>query len=118
MLCAIFARWFINELVPVIKLKEFFDMKRHERRGTIVLLALITALLAVTVLVRDCSPSSATVSEADIRQFEAEADTTTTIMVKPSRDTKAPKHHHRRHSAPKKNKPSQEPRRLDPVPQF
>ena len=102
-------------------IKEFFEMKRHERRGAIVVLALIAVLLAATCVVRCSRESVKPVPTVDIRQFEAEADSATVIDTKPSSKKKATPKTKRRHSSPKPSKPSKPapaPRRLDPVPQI
>lgn len=96
-------------------------MKRHERRGAIVVLALIAVLLAATCVVRCDRDSVQTVPTVDISQFEAEADSTVVINTKPSSKKKATPKTKRRHSSPKPSKPAKPapaPRRLDPVPQI
>ena len=98
--------------------KDFFEMKRHERRGAIVVLALIALLLAATCVVRCSSESSRPVPAVDIRQFEAEADSATVIDAKPSSKKKTAPKTKRRHASPKHSKPAPAPRRLDPVPQI
>ena len=105
------------------RLKEFFEMTRHERRGSIIVLALIALLLAATVAVRSCRHSAEQVQdEAVIRQFENEADTA--ILFAPHKKTlPKPTFNDQRKSKSKKRsrpaapKPSHE-RRLDPVPQI
>ena len=100
------------------KLKGLFEMSRRERRGTVVLLLLMAAVIAVSAIVglkKEAPPADVVRIEA----FDAETDSTVLIVEKPAR-----RHHekHRRsgkHRPAKKNKPtSDKPRRLDPVPQF
>lgn len=98
--------------------KEFFEMKRHERRGTIMVLALIAVLLAVTFVVRNCRGVEQPVPMEDIRQFETDADSTTLMVPKPAHKKPAASRKKRRHAAPKPSKPAPAPRRLDPVPQI
>ena len=99
-----------------MKWKDFFGMTRHERRGTIVLLALIVLVLAVTAILRYCSPSPRVdVTQPGIEQFEQQIDS-----VKPSTPApKSPASTRKRHLPSRKEKrmpPGQ--RRLDPVPQI
>lgn len=103
-------------------LKELFQMSRQERRGTIVVLALIAVLLVGTLVVRSCGKdrSGYIVEQDEIEQFEAATDTVTvtvekTLKKKKRQHTKRTKKHR---SAPKKSRPEDKPRRLDPVPQF
>lgn len=92
-------------------------MKRHERRGTIIVLALIALLLAATWAMRRCGTPDVPTPAVELLQFEAEADSSTITVSKSSRP---PKQHSkkRRAKSPKKPKPSPEPRRVDPVPRF
>ena len=99
-------------------IKEFFEMKRHERRGSIVVLALIAVLLAATFVVRNCHQAEQPVPVVDIRQFEDEADSAVLTVQKPAHKKPATTRKKRRHSAPKPSKPAPAPRRLDPVPQI
>ena len=99
-------------------IKEFFEMKRHERRGSIMVLVLIAALLVATFVVRNCRGTEQPVPVVDIRQFEAEADSATLTVPKPAHKQPAPARKKRRHKAPKPPKPAPAPRRLDPVPQI
>ena len=103
-------------------LKELFQMSRQERRGTIVVLALIAVLLVGTLVVRSCGKdrSGYIVEQDEIEQFEVATDSVTvtvekTLKKKKRQHTKRTK---QRRSAPKKSRPKDEPRRLDPVPQF
>lgn len=105
-------------------MKELFEMSRHQRRGSIVVLALIALLLAATVAMRHCGSSVQPVQSIDIQDFAAEADTTLIStpkrVTKPSSDSKGERRKPRRHrpASPRKPKPAPAPRRLDPVPQF
>ncbi len=96
--------------------KDLFEMTRRERRGTIVLMALIALVLAVTAFFRYCSPSSRVdVAQPGIEQFEQQIDS-----VKPSTPAhKSPVSTRKRHnpSRKEKRKPSGQ-RRLEPVPQI
>ena len=108
----------IPENSIVAKIKDFFEMKRHERRGSIVVMAIIALILVATCYVRSCRGGDSTLSSVDIRQFEAEADTTTITHPKPEHKKPAAAPKKRRHSSPKPSKPAPAPRRLDPVPNF
>ena len=102
-------------------LKELFQMSRQERRGTIVILALIALLLIGTLVVRSCGEdwSEDFVESDEIEQFEAATDSVTVTVEK---NIKKKQHHTKRtkqrRSGPKKSRPEDKPRRLDPVPQF
>ncbi len=97
-------------------------MSRNERRGAIAVLALIAAVLVATCAVR-CSreqvpPVPTTV---DIRQFEAEVDSSAIRHSGPKHKKPAApkKKRHPATSKPRKpSKPAPAPRRLDPVPQI
>ena len=96
-------------------------MSRRERRGTIVVLAVIAILLAGTQIYRSCGKDTITPLQAtEINQFEAEADTAALTVGKAKKDAK--KHHSKRsvppRKTPKKPQPKKPARRLDPVPQF
>lgn len=93
-------------------------MTRHERRGAIVVLVFIALLLAATCIARCNREVVPTVPSADIRQFEAESDSS--VVTLPAHDRKKPtvKKKRRRHATPKPSKPAPAPRRLDPVPQI
>ena len=96
-------------------------MKRHERRGSIVMMAIIALILAATCFVRSCRGEDPALSSVDIRQFEVEADTTTITQTEPERKTPAAARKKRRHTSPRPSKPptpAPAPRRLDPVPNF
>ncbi len=102
------------------KLKELFEMTRRERRGTIVLLVLMSVIITVTSIVcnrKDDLPQTAALSA--VEAFEAQADSTGLAeqQLAPHKSDKKRKPSKRR--AAKKSKPSSDkPRRLDPVPQF
>lgn len=103
-------------------LKELFQMSRQERRGTIVVLALIAVLLVGTLVVRSCGKdrSGYIVEPDEIEQFEVATDSVT-VTVEKTLKKKKRKHIKRtkqRRSGPKKSRPEDKPRRLDPVPQF
>ncbi len=97
-------------------MRDLFEMTRRERRGTIVVLALIAVLLAATVAVRSCRPAQQIYFPTEELMI---TDTTTTPVPdksgRPAKHAKTKKHYPK---SPKKSKPSPEPRRLDPVPQF
>ena len=100
------------------KWQDFFAMTRHERRGTIALMALIALVLAVTALLRFCAPApQVEVQHDDIEQFEQQIDT-----IQPSaphhEKRKKPAASRKRHRPAKQPKSPPQPRRLDPVPQI
>lgn len=99
-------------------MKRLLDMTKRERRGTIVLLLLMGAVLLASLFFsmrKDRAPVAGTDVVA-IEAFEAEADSA--VMSDPPVHHKTDKKKsHKRHAA-KKPKPANRPRRLDPVPQF
>ncbi len=98
--------------------RDFFEMTRHERRGAIVILAIIALLLAVTCVSRCHRPTYIMHETEEVMQFEAEVDSSTVEVAKPSPKQRKGK---RRKSAAKPSKPPKpapSPRRMDPVPQF
>jgi|GEM_PF-1509834 len=108
---------------------DFFAMTRRERRGTIVLLVVIAALLLATLSLRNCSTADVEVDQTAIEQFEQQADSLRTRQERvqqrrktKSKDKSDKKSQKRKsNSKKKKEKPSRqpvEPHRLDPVPQF
>ncbi len=105
-------------------MKDFFDMTRRERQGTILLLALISMVLMCTMAVRSCRTTSQwTVQPAEIQRFESECDSSRVPEASSSRQADAKsrqpkKPASKRHHAPAPDKRRHEPRRLDPVPQF
>jgi len=102
-------------------MRDFFDMTRHERRGTIVLLVIIAVILLSTLAVRSCKTDVPTdAHEAALIQFESEIDSarvddTTAVPQRPR---------HAKRKVRKKKQPtrssgtSPQPRRVDPVPSF
>ena len=103
-------------------MKDFFDMTRQERRGTIVLLALIALILLSTVFVRSCKADAPTgMVDTALVRFETEIDSARYHVREPS-PTKKP--HVNKHKSkkpkpsPHRSKPAPEPRRMDPVPRF
>ena len=97
-------------------------MSRQERRGTIVILALIALLLIGTLVVRSCGEdrSEDIVEHNEIEQFEAATDSVTVTVDKPlkKKNQQHAKRTKKHRSTPKKSRPEDKPRRLDPVPQF
>ena len=100
-------------------MKRLLDMTKRERRGTIVLLFLIGAILVVSLFFnmrKDRVPMAGT-DVVTIEAFEAEADSAVVAENLPVSHKTEKKKSHKRHAA-KKPKPADKPRRLDPVPQF
>jgi len=98
--------------------QDFFAMSRHERRGTIALLALIAVMLAATALWNRCEPASDVGSfQADMEQFEQQIDSMQPA-VRPAHRRHDPTRHRR--PAARKDKPSKphRQRQLEPVPQL
>jgi len=111
-------------------LGDFFSMTRHERRGTIVLLAVIAVLLLVMAVTR-CSHRRSLPRDVDtaaIEAFEAQADSMAAQNAHQTLKRHQPRHKadkdksKRKPGGDKKKKKStrqpQAPHRLDPVPQF
>lgn len=105
-------------------IKDFFEMRRHERRGTIVVLALIAVLLAATAILRCCNDPVPVAQPFDIQQFEADIDSSAAV-IKHTDKSSRPKHSRAKKKSQRKPspakpkpKPDHQPRRLDPVPQF
>ena len=104
-------------------MKELFDMTRRERRGTIIVLALIALVLAVTVMTRLWHDEPPVVPhQEEMLRFDAVTDS-----VPPSQALHRGKPHSGRHPVKKKSpkksgkksgekSPSSAP--MDPVPQF
>lgn len=99
-------------------------MSKHERRGTIVVLALIAVMLAASVAVRSCRDTSV-VSRPSVEQlqFDAATDTVSPPATRPAEKEKPPKKARRSKSTPKssprkspKQPPASQP--MTPVPQF
>lgn len=106
------------------RIKEFFEMTRRERRGTILVLVLIVISLAGTVAVRSCRTDVSDGVHAEAMQrFEAEIDSVgkheekSESSRKPRAATKK-KGKHRSSAKPKHDKPAPQQRPMDPVPQF
>ena len=71
------------QIIIMNGLKESFRMSRRERRGTIVILALIAVLLVSTQAVRSCGKDRAVpLQVTEIEQFEADADSVTFTIDK------------------------------------
>ena len=117
LLCRILS--YICKGIVMNGLKELFQMSRRERRGTIVILALIAVLLAGTLAVRSCGTHRpGLVQEGVIEQFEADADSVTLSVDKADKKQSHRKKGRKRRPSPQKPRPDKTPRRLDPVPQF
>jgi len=110
-------------------MSDFFTMTRHERRGTIVLIVVIAALIAGLAASRSChrgdTPSPET--QQAIEQFEHHTDSLrtrqqearqrkTTRNEKKDADKQKRQRKSKKGKKPAKSEP--QPRRLDPVPQF
>lgn len=103
------------------KIKDFFEMSKRERIGTIVVLVLLTIIMVATVLQRSCEPSPPVIEHMDeLERFETEADSAVVTSVKPkgTKRTKSKSAKKGRHHAPKKDKQPRGPHPIDPVPQF
>lgn len=112
---------------PLKEMKELFDMTRRERRGTIIVLALIALVLAVTVAARHWpTEPPVTVPQEQLKRFDAVTDS-----VPSSQAVRPDKERSRHHPADRKpvrksgkkqdrksdkKSPSSAP--MDPVPQF
>ena len=96
-------------------------MSRRERRGTIVVLAIIAILLAGTQIVRSCENRGQELPQVtEIDEFEAATDSVAITVEKNKKEqrqqrSKRSKPHR---TSPKKPRPEKPARRLDPVPQF
>jgi hypothetical protein len=114
---------FLLHLRQMSSEKDFWQMTRRERRGTIVLLAFIALLLVATATVRSCRTDEAP-SVGQMYRFEKQADSVTVDMgardsaTRKQHKTSAVKRKPKSKPKPKKYKPAAEPRRVDPVPQF
>ena len=106
-----------------MEMKRFFGMSRNERRGTIVVLALIALVLAAIVAVRGWQPSPPAPGQVvEQEQFDAETDSVLNPALMPAKNDSArkkPKHHRsaRKHSAKKHASPPP-PAPVNPVPRF
>ena len=96
----------------------FLDMTKRERRGTIIVLAVIALLMACTFAVRYChNEPSPDLQQNEMQKYESEADTSLLVFpAKPKKTHKSKKKTHKKH--PPKSKPDNRPRHIDPVPQF
>ena len=108
-------------------MKEFFNMTRHERMGTIAILVVVATLLLGTLVLKHCSPQDVDPQlEEEILKFGAEVDSAKatdndTTVTGTSRPSAREGHQSRRKKAGKaRKKPSRQPARrpIDPVPQF
>lgn len=99
--------------------KQYFEMTRRQRFGTIVVLIVIAVLLVMTVVVRSCRIDGVDpVPLSELQQFEAQVDSAA-VTTSDSKPVSKPKSRSKRHTKPaRKAKPSHQPRRLDPVPEF
>ena len=103
-------------------MKDFFIMTRNERRGTIVVLALIALILLSTLAVRSCRAEAPVgLVDSAMVQFESDIDSAHIYVKEPasankSRATKRKSKKKKPSSRP--SKPTPAPRRMDPVPQF
>lgn len=99
---------------------ELMEMNKRQRRGAIVVLAVIALLLVATVAVRSCRTTAPhEVVNVDLQQFEAQADSAATPAVsRPAKKGAPASHKPRRSRHPKPPRPSREPRPVVPVPQF
>ena len=99
---------------------ELLEMNRRQRRGAIVVLAVIALLLLATVAVRSCgteTPREA--ANVDLPLFEAQADSAMRpAAARPAKRPHSPKHKPSRPRQDKRKRPLREPRPVDPVPQF
>lgn len=108
-------------------MKELFDMTRRERRGTIVVLALIALILAVTLITRQWrNEPPVTPQQEEMLRFDAATDS-----LAPPQAVHRGKPHSRHHATKKKSpeksgknsgkksgKKSPTSAPMDPVPQF
>ena len=108
-------------------MKELFSMTRHERIGTIVILAAIALLLAGTAVVRSCQAhQEIPANMMGVNDFEAEADSVMAAFNshdgQSAHNRDKAKKHHKSRSAKKRDKPHKKPdpapHKIDPVPQF
>ena len=98
-------------------------MSKRERVGTIVVLSIMALIMAVTIVLRYCEPSSPVDEQVDaIEQFEVQADSaaaaTATVKHKSTKTSKTKSAKKSRQRASKKERQQREPRPIDPVPRF
>ncbi len=99
---------------------DLMEMNKRQRRGAIVVLAVIALLLVATVAVRSCRATVPhEVVNVDLQQFEAQADSSASPAdVRPVKKATPTTRKPRRSRHPKPPRPSREPRPVEPVPQF
>lgn len=106
---------------PMSNTKDFWQMTRRERRGSIVVLVFIAVLLAATAAVRSCRTGEVTPVE-HLQRFEQQIDSssidTEDHKSAPEKKRKAPAERRKPKSKPVKQKPKREPLPMEPVPQF
>ena len=104
------------------QMKDLFDMTRQERRGTILLLALIAVVLVGTLCVRSCYAHGDEFQYSSaVQEFEADIDSSHVTVSAPAthkakEKKRSAKKQHKKEPDSKRHDHS--PRRLDPVPQF
>lgn len=102
-----------------MKWSEYLGMTRRERRGTILLLALIALVMATTVIVQRCAPpASVELSDSDIERFEQEIDSLAPTVEEPKRVKPHAPATKRDRTLPKKPAPPPRQRHLEPVPEI
>lgn len=107
-------------LPSMSKWSDYFGMTRRERRGTIVILALMALVMAGGAVFRQCAPRpEVEVMQADIERFEQQLDSMQQSTQPAGKPAKAPASTRKRHKKPSHSpKSPQQQRRLDPVPQI
>ena len=110
--------------------KDFFAMTKRERRGTIVVLIVIVALLVLTYAMRHSKPASPdAVLATEMLMFESQVDSAREAAVEHQSRIKHPGDRKKkdkdkagkkrqRHKSKPKNHPAKQPRGVDPLPQF
>lgn len=108
--------------------KDFFSMTKRERRGTIVVLAVIVALLVLAYAIKHSGPAAPDAVQAtEMLKFESQVDSAdaTTVEHQPrarhhgdGQKKGKPEKKHKRHKSKPKNHPAKQPRGVDPLPQF
>ncbi len=104
--------------------KDFFSMTRRERRGTIVVLAFIAIIMAITWLAKHSQPAMDAQAAIEVRAFETQVDSILSAdhqSKRPPRHDKSKKKKDPSHRAKPKKRPGSKPaapRRVDPVPRF
>lgn len=102
------------------RLADFFSMTRHERVGTLAVMALLAVAIVVAVVVRGWGEASSCDRQAveAAARFAAESDTATASVAGLHRDgNRKPRHRPKKSKAsrPRKSVPD---RPLNPVPSF